>query len=473
MVDTLPAAPRSQLHWLLLLIGLALIRGLFYLSLFPPFLAPDESAHFEAIRLLGQEKKWPTAEVYQSTPMHPQMVATFENFRIWQLVGLYSPTRSLGLSSNLFVDYYPTQIAGSEVIANAYLMLYHLTLSPLAALLAGLDLSTQVYLLRVISVLFAAGTVVAVWLTVRAIFPTDDSLALAVGVFVVFWPMHTHVDASVTVDALVELFACLVFLMLGYLYLKGWSWPKAIILMGLVGLAILTKPTALFLLPTLAAAGVIYLARRLRWPSWASATMLSGLIFFTFIGALLVHRSSEGGRKILSLAILTVSIPDWTNYMSAEAFTRYVGALNFAVLSFAGLFGWSNIHIPWLWVRLWAVFLVIIALGAAIFIFQNLMQNKLRLSDRQRRLLLIWLCALIFAGIGVITPIIVTQSSAWGIHSRYYFPVIIPLAVYFFTGFRQLFPGSFRRYALPAWIFGWIAYDSLVLLWVVIPYLYG
>lgn len=473
MVDTLPVPPKSQLHWLLLLIGLTLVRGLFYLSIFPPFLAPDESAHFEAIRLLGQEKKWPSTEVYQSTPMHPEMVSTFENFRIWQLVGLYSPTHSLGVSSHLFVDYYPTQIAGSEVVADSYLMLYHLILAPLSGLLAGLDLSTQVYLLRTISVLFAAGTVVVVWLTIRTIFPADDSMALAAGTFIVFWPMHTHVDASVTVDALVELFACLFFLMLGYLYLEGWSWLKAVTLVGVMGLAVLTKPTALFLLPTLAAAGVIYLARWLRWPAWLVGTILTGFILFTFIGAILLHQSSEGGRKILSLAVLTLSIPDWANYLAADAFPRYVSAFNFAVLSFAGLFGWSNIHVPWGWVRLWAAFMAIITLGVARFIFQNLLRNKLRLTDQQRNLLLIWLCALIFSGIGVITPIIATQSSAWGIHSRYYFPVIIPLAVYFFTGFRQLFPGSFRLYASAAWILGWITYDSLVLLWVIFPYLYS
>ncbi len=405
--------------------------------------------------------------------MHPDMAATFENFRIWELVGLYSPTRSLGVTSNLFVDYYPTQIGGSEVVADSYLMLYHLTLAPLSALLAGLELSTQVYVLRAVSVLFAAAALAIAWLTIRAILPKDASLALAAGAFMVFWPMHTHVDASVTVDALVELWACLFFWLLGSLYLKGWAWPKAAALAAVMGLAILTKPTALFLGPTLAAAGVIYLARRLRWPGWALGAMLTGLILFSFFGAILAHQNSAGGRKILSLAALSFSLPDWTNYVTAEALAHYVSALNFAVLSFAGLFGWSNIHVPWLWVRLWAGLIVIIALGAALFIFQNLGRSRPGLNDRQREVLLILLLALIFSGIGVITPTIATQSPVWSIHSRYYFPAIIPLAVYAFAGFRQLFPGRLRPYALPAWVLGWITYDSLVLLWVVIPYLYS
>jgi hypothetical protein len=71
------------------------------------------------------------------------------------------------------------------------------------------------------------------------------------------------------------------------------------------------------------------------------------------------------------------------------------------------------------------------------------------------------------------TPIIANQSSTWAIHSRYYFPAVIPLALYFFLGFRQLFPWHWRKFALPAWIIGWFTYDSFVLLVVVLPYLYS
>ncbi|NJN93904.1 MAG: hypothetical protein HC875_07335 [Anaerolineales bacterium] len=196
------------MRWpLALIVTLTVLHGLLYLSIFPPFLAPDESAHFEAIRLMGQEKKWPTAEVYATTPMHPEMVATFDKHRIWQLVNLYSPTQSLGVTTNLFIDYYPTQVAAGVVKANSYLMLYHVTLAPLSAATASLDLTTQVYLLRFVSVLFTAATVIIVWLATRAIFPAQPGLAIAGVSFVMFWPMHTHVGASVTVDAMAELLA--------------------------------------------------------------------------------------------------------------------------------------------------------------------------------------------------------------------------------------------------------------------------
>ena len=472
---TAPQAKILSLNWpLILLVGLTVIRGLFYLSIFPPFLAPDESAHFEAIRLMGQEKKWPTAAVYAVTPMHPEMVPTFEKFRIWELVNLYSPPENLGVASNLFVDYYPTQIAASQVVADSYLVLYHLMLAPLSAAIASFDLVTQVYLLRFVSVLFAAGTVVIAWFTVRSLFPQEPALALAVGAFITLWPMHTHVDASVTVDPLAELLASACCLVLVKIWLKGFSLLRTILLLGFLGLAILTKPTTFFLMPTLAAALIIYLSHRLKWPAFIMGVMLASLAGITLAGSIFLHENSGGGRKLLSLFSTTPALPDWTEFITREALLRYLQAFNFGVLSFAGLFGWSNIHIPWSWVRVWAVLLFFILCGSLIFIYQHLLRPGSTNDDGQRRsLLLVMLLALLFSFIGVMTPIIVSQSSTCSIHSRYYFPAVVPLALYLYLGFQQLFPWGWRRFALPVWVLGWFAYDGLVLLIVVLPYLYS
>jgi hypothetical protein len=473
----IPQINSTSLSWpLILLVGLTLLRGLLYLSIFPPFLAPDESAHFEAIRLIGQEKKWPTAEVYSVTPMHPEMIATFEKFRIWSLVNLYSPTRNLGVTSNLFVDYYPTQIAGSEVVADSYLMLYHLILAPLSAATASFDLVTQVYLLRFVSLLFAAGTLIIAWFTVRLVFPAELALALAVGAFITFWPMHTHVDASIAADSLAELIASAFFLVLVTIYLKGFSRVRAILLLGLLALAVLTKPTTFFLFPTLTVVLVVFFRYRLKWSILVTGGLLAMLFILTLVGSIILHENSEGGRRLLSIFSYNLLLPDWSRFVAIEAGPLYLQSLNFAVLSFAGLFGWSNIHVPWTWVRFWAILLLLIILGSFIFIYQHLLrpgQHRQEFNGVQRKILIIFIFAIIFSFIGVITPILVTQSPSWGIHSRYYFPAIIPIALYLFFGFRQLFPLHFRRLALPVWVIAWFTYDGLVLLLVILPYLFG
>lgn len=472
-----PPAKNLRLNWLALLIGLTLIRGLLYLTIFPPFLAPDESAHFEAIRLIGQENKWPTADVYAVTPMHPDMVATFENFRLWHLVGLYSPTRNLGVTDTLFINYYPTQIAGSEVIADAYLMFYHQLLAPLSGAMASFDLTSQVYGLRSVSVLFAAGSISVAWLTLRALFPNDEKLALAVGAFIVFWPMHTHVTASITVDALTELLASIFFMAIVRIYLQGITIRWGVVLLGAMFLAMLTKPTAFFLLPTLIAAILVYLGRyHLTRLARYTLPALGVMVIAVLVASIVLHQNSEGGRRISSILLDGLIIPNWATYFSKVALNNYISALNFAVLSFAGLFGWSNIHIPWAWVKIWALIFGAVSLGGLIFIYRQLIrpQNaKGWLSKTQHDVLIIFLLSLIFSWIGVITPIIATQSPSWGIHSRYYFPATIPFGLYFFLATRQLIPARFERWVLPTWVIGWISYDTIVLFGVILPYLYS
>lgn len=472
-----PQAKNLSLNWpLILVVTLTLLRGGLYLSIFPPFLAPDEAAHFEAIRLIGQEKKWPTAEVYATTPMHPQMVPTFEKYRIWYLANQYSPPSTLAPTSDLLIHYYDAQISAGTVKANSYLMLYHLTLAPLSAATASLDLTAQVYLLRFVSVLFTTAAVVVAWFTVRTVFPAQSELALAAVLFMLLWPMHTHVGASITVDSLAELLACTFFLLLIKIWVNGISPLKAVSLLVVSGLALLTKPTTFFLLPTLAVALIFFLSRRLKWASWLTYGLLGLLVGLTLVGSVLLHQFSNGGRQILSFFTAPFNLPAWGDLVIDRPLSFYVGALNFAVLSFAGLFGWSNIHIPWGWVHWWAGVLFLVGVGSLIFCYQSLLRpapHSGEFTALQRNLLIFLLLALIFSLIGVVTPIIGSESSSWGIHSRYYFPAIIPLALYLYLGFRQLFPERWRKFTLPAWVISWFIYDGVVLFIVILPYLYS
>lgn len=456
---------------LLVLVGLALARGLLYLSLFPPFFAPDETAHFEAIRLIGQERKWPTQEVYQTTPMHPQMVATFEQFRIWRLVGLPSPLQS---QNNLFIYYYPPQIAGSEVQANAYLLLYHLGVAPLAAVLAPLPLVAQVYLLRLVSVLLAVATIAVAWRTFRLVFPDRPVIALSACAFILFWPMHTHVTAAINSDTLAELVASLFMLVGSQAMLTRLTRRRLALLLGLAGLGFLIKPTTFFILPTLLAGLLIYVLRRYR--GWRPARITAGLLggaVLVWAGGIFVYANTAAGRRPLAFLFDGVQWPHWANYLSPPALAYYVQSANFAVLSFAGLFGWSNLHIPWSWVRVWAVVLGLLILGGVWFCFRVFIAGQSCFSDSQVDVLLLWLAALLFAFAGVTMPIFVTGSRSWGIHSRYYFPAIIPLAFFLTSAARQLLPARLRRFFWPAWPAGWAVYDAVIVVFILIPFIYS
>jgi len=471
---TLPANSSMIRVPLILLIGLTVLRGILYLFIFPPFLAPDEPAHFEAVRLLGQEKKWPTHQVYRATPMHPQMISVFEEFKIWTLAGLYAPV-TLG-ANKPFIQYYPPQVAGSEVAADSYLMLYHVSIAPLSAMVSSVDLVTQVYILRLVSVLSATVTVILTWFTIRAIFPQDDVFALGACSFIVFWPMHTHVTAAINVDTMAELVGALFFFLLVNSYRRDISVFRSTMLLTVLVIAIFTKPTLFFLAPTLMAVIIIYAGHRLGWSKVVIAVLIGLLAVLTWFGALIVYENSRGGRDLLAIFSTPLSLPKWSYYISGNAFSYYVESLNFALVSFGGLFGWSSVHIPWPWVKGVAIFCGLISVGILIFSYRHLWGADgmgTLINGRQKELLVIFLVAILFSLIGVVLPIVVTQSPSWGIHSRYYFPALVPLSLFIFIGFRQLIPTQWQLVVWPGWLLGWFFYDAAVFLVVLLPHLYS
>lgn len=458
---------------LILLVALTLVRGGLYLSIFPPFYAPDEAAHFEAIRLLGQERQWPTRQVYQTTPMHPQMTVVFDQFKIWEMVGLYSPTKNLGQTDNLFIHYYPTQISASAVVADSYLMLYHVLLAPLAGLLAPLPLAAQVYLLRLVSVGMAAAAVAMAWITARTIFPADKSVALGAAGFMVLWPMHTHVTAAINTDTLAELIGSLFFAVLALVFMKGATTRRVAALAGLAALAFITKPTLFFLLPALVAAAFIYWGRRRGWSVWFMGGALAGLTALLPAAAVGVFANTGGGRRLLAVLSQGFRWPAWGDFFTSQALTYYAGSLNFAVLSFAGLFGWSNLHIPWGWVRVWAVVLAVMLAGVLLFVGRDVLPRGGPLTPAQKTVLVAFGAALLFSIMSVTIPVVVTQSRSWGIHSRYYFPAIVPLALFLYLGARHLAPARFRARFWRVWLAGWALYDLAVLVLVILPFLFS
>jgi 4-amino-4-deoxy-L-arabinose transferase-like glycosyltransferase len=355
-------------------------------------------------------------------------------------------------------------------------MLYHLSVAPLSALLAPFDLVTQVYVLRMVSVLLAVLTVAAAWFTIRTIFPNRKLFALGAVTFIVFWPMHSHVTASINADGLAELIAALFFLILAKAWRDGFSYIKWLLLFGILVTGILTKPTMFFLIPTLISVLVIYGGRKLRWNNKIIGGLVGSLFVVVWVGAVFLYENSNGGRKLLSIFSEGINLPDWAGYFTPATLMFYVRSLNFAVLSFAGLFGWSNIHIPWSWVRVWALVLGIVLVGILLFVTQNLLgigSRQENLNQYQKEILAIFLAAIGFSLMGVTMPVVITQSPSWGIHSRYYFPVIVPIALYLFLGTYQLMPKRLGKVLWPGWLLFWFGYDLVILIYVLTPYLFS
>jgi hypothetical protein len=249
------------------------------------------------------------------------------------------------------------------------------------------------------------------------------------------------------------------------------------LLVGLLAAALLTKPTTFFLLPTLVAALILYIGRNLKWHNLIISLLTGILLISSLLGAAVLYVNSDGGRRLFYTFSDSLRLPEYSSIVSPAAFQLYLSSLNFAVLSFWGLFGWSNIHPPWLWIRLLALVLLVMVLGSSLFVYQNLLfergKKSSRLNSFQIDILIIFGLAIIFSLMGAMMPILVTQSPTWGIHSRYYFPAIIPIGLYLFLGTRQLLPARLGRYLWPGWPVAWAVYDAIIVVAVLIPFLYS
>lgn len=464
---------------LIILVSLTVVRGLIYISVMPPWLAPDEPAHFEAIRLIGQEGVWPTTEVYLTTPMHPEMHLSFQAFQIWQL-SRYAPPQMVSDPnqpiSDLFIYYYPPTSTGSLIIADNYPLIYHMLMAPLSASIKNFSLIKQLYLMRLVSLLFTTLTVIVGWFFVRTIFPANRVYAFGLTIFLIFLPMHLHVNTSINSDAFVVLLVSLYFLGLAKLFCQGVSIFGIGLTMTALILAIITKPTALFIIPTTFVALLVYFARRFYWKPLLLAGILVIIVGSTFIGSIFLFQVTEGGRAISTFQISSQQFNLEQNYFSSSSLAVYLHTIRWGFLSFWGMFGWANI--PILRTGMRAVWLIcfIIGLGASLFMGKHILQFGQRhrtLAQNQQDILLVLLFGLIFVLISMYTPIIATQSTSWGPPSRYFFPALLPFTLYFFLGYQQLIPARFYRLTLPIWLTILFLFDTFAWGYVLIPRIYG
>lgn len=469
--------PKQDRQLLILLVGLTLIRGLIYISIVPPWLAPDEPAHFEAIRLIGQEDLWPTFEIYVSTPMHQQMHGSFRDFRIWQLSRLPPPQSPLDSEqpiSEFFVLYYPPTSTGHLVIAGDYPLIYHRLMAFIATALQQFDLVAQLYAMRVVSLLLTALTVITGWFFAKTIFPTHQAVAVGLTSFLIFLPMNMHVNTSVNNDSLAMLLASLYFLALATIFCRGVSALRLATILVVLVVAVLVKPTNLFLLPTTCVAFMLFSARYFNWKAYWLAISLFVIMVLAIAGSIILFHLSNGGRTLLTFDSVTEVIRPGTNYFDDTALAIYLHSIRFFFLSIWGLFGWANIPVLGAGIRvLWAISLIIGG-GLVIFLsryfFREADNNALRSS--QRGILAVLLLAVALALISVFTPTVATQSVTWGPPSRYFFPALLPVSLFSFLGFQQLIPTRLSNLTLSLWLGALITFDGLALT-VLTTYLYS
>ena len=292
-----------------------------------------------------------------------------------------------------------------------------------------------VHLIRFLSVLLGAATVLLTYLLALEIFPTRKNLALGAAAVNAFTPMFLFISGAVNNDNLVVPLCSLALLMMTKMTkLKAQSSNRNWVLLGLViGLAIPTKESAIGLL-ALAALTVAYIAYRQR--SWRT-----------------LFRS---GFIVISLAVILSGwwfVRNWKLYgdpLGLNAFLDILGRRHppatlrqlwgeregFA-MSYWGLFGGVNVPMDaWVY-RLLNLLALVAALGIIVFLIRKVMQDRLRPEAWVKVVILLAWPTIVFVSL------IRWALQTWASQGRLVFSAISALSILLFLGLSQLVP---RRY---------------------------
>jgi len=279
-------AERQTVHWrvVLLFVVLALLRGFVYATIIPPWQSPDEPGHLEYAWLVSQHGALVGPEAI-SPGFQQRVLESMARFDFWRLARQPMPERPL----TSLTDPTDPLLSASRPQVGDERPLYYVLVGFLLRLVGTEDVLAMLYIGRAVSVLLFAAAVGVAALIARRLLPTSLFMQVTVPAFFLFLPMLGQMGAAVNSDALGVLTGTLFFATLASVFRDGLTWRRGLAVLAALVLALLSKKTALFLLPTALLALPIYgwtrgvrFSRRLRW------ALLGGVVLLVGVGAALV-----------------------------------------------------------------------------------------------------------------------------------------------------------------------------------------
>jgi 4-amino-4-deoxy-L-arabinose transferase-like glycosyltransferase len=310
--------------------------GIIWVATVPPMNAPDEPAYLQTVMETRNKR------------MLPEIHFDFSKNPLGDIVGDpgdpvardYAARHNMAVSIRLV----PYQ--------NSQPPLYFMIVGPLAMLLPP-DPQTILYMSRLISVLFGAGTVFFCWAAARQLAPRSPMWAVAAAGVIALLPQFCFNNARVSNDSLVNCLGAAAF----YIWFRSLRQPAYDPWMlragGIVGLALLAKLTAVVLVPGLALVVLFrafqagegetkWRARLLRGARMAAGMAGAALALFGWwlVRNLIAYGEVTGAAGVnrfykANLPGINLAIPD----MRAQ----FIGS---TWQSFWGFFGWQDIAMP-------------------------------------------------------------------------------------------------------------------------------
>lgn len=219
----------------LILLLIAATQGLIYTFLVPPWQHYDEPGHFEFAWLVANRSQWPIQGDYD-LGMRREVAASMIEHNFYNGI--------TGEPSLISID--PPNIGISQL---KHMPLYYLIASIPLRIFRYTDITFQLYLVRLVSLILYIFTIFFVYKTCKELFSKGNPLRWMVPLFLSFLPPFIDLMTAANNDVAATAFSTFLIWACLHLIIKG---PNAInIFWVVIGgvFSILSKSTALFVIP--------------------------------------------------------------------------------------------------------------------------------------------------------------------------------------------------------------------------------
>lgn len=460
-----------------LLAVITLALGLFYLAVIPPWGGPDEPRHYEYVRLLYEKGRligYPDVD----QKVMDQVIRSMDAVNYWSWgVTLWKRTKPGELPKD-FTAIYGEAAHQLHQPPLAYL----LYLVPLKAYINS-DIRTQLYAMRLLSILLDIVTVLAAYVAGRELFPDDPTMALAIPVFVMLLPQHLFLHSTVMNDHLVEAAIAWTIALIARTFRLGLSLPRVIAIFLLFVVAVGAKRSGLYAVPIVGFSFLVYMF--LHWGGGRlsvsqRAVRLAGVVIFVSLLAVgLVAAWNWISAHVPKLAeyivVLFLFLPSQEfpftlngTLLRPDSLRLFGSYFKRIFISTWGHFGWMNITLGVQAYWAFAALCVAAALGLLFYLARDFR----KLLAYQRATLIVFGASIVFVLAILVGLEVRNWSLGWeaGAQGRYLFPVLIPFATLFLLGTRAFLPRARYVTWFAVLVGAMIVYNIVVLGFFIIPF---
>lgn len=223
----------KEVDGFVLIMVLAVIHGLIYITLVPPWQHYDEPNHFEFVWLIARKAGIPK----------PGEVDFDLNRQVMQSMAKHEFFNYLGYIPYVGEDGGEVYIQGISQLGSP--PLYYLVAGIPLRFLKLLDVTTELYLVRLASYLMYLITIVLAWMSARIITPDKHLLRLLTPLLVALFPGYTDVMTAVNNDVGAVLLTSLFLVGSLGLVVYGFSIRDLLIILLAAGSGLYTKSTTI------------------------------------------------------------------------------------------------------------------------------------------------------------------------------------------------------------------------------------